>query len=105
VILAALYLLTMFQRVMFGPLNKAENRDAEVRDLGPREGVVFGLLIAAALAMGILPQPIIERTRASVENLTNSYAHRLAEASETPDGPARLRSRTVALGETTRLYR
>ncbi len=106
VILAAIYLLTMFQRVMFGPLDKPENRAPEVRDLGWRERVVFGVLMVVALVMGILPQPIIERTSASVGTLTAHYASRLVEASQNPDGPARQikTGRTLAHGETARAF-
>ena len=89
VILAAVYLLTMFQRVMFGPLDKPENRDPQVHDLGLRERLVFGVLVLAALVMGLAPQPIIERTTASVQALTASFRDRLAEARANPDGPAR----------------
>jgi NADH-quinone oxidoreductase subunit M len=89
VILAAVYLLTMFQRVMFGPLDKPENRDPRVRDLGLRERMVFGVLVLAALVMGLAPQPIIERTTASVQTLTAGFRDRLAEARANPDGPAR----------------
>ena len=88
-ILAAVYLLTMYQRVMFGPLDKPENRDPQVRDLGLRERLVFGVLVLAALVMGVAPQPILERTTASVQALTASYRDRLAEARANPDGPAR----------------
>jgi len=89
IILAAVYLLTMYQRVMFGPLDKPENRDPRVRDLGLRERLVFGVLVLAALVMGVAPQPILERTTASVQALTASYRDRLAEARANPDGPAR----------------
>ena len=88
-ILAAVYLLTMVQRVLFGPLDKPANRDPQVRDLGPRERLVFGVLVLAALVMGVAPQPILERTAASVRTLTASYRDRLAEARANPDGPAR----------------
>jgi NADH-quinone oxidoreductase subunit M len=89
VILVAVYLLAMYQRVMFGPLDKPENRDPQVRDLGLRERLVFGVLVLAALVMGLAPQPIIERTTASVQALTASFRDRLAEARANPDGPAR----------------
>jgi len=89
VILAAVYLLTMYQRVMFGPLDKPENRDPQVRDLGLRERLVFGVLVLAALVMGMVPQPILERTASSVQVLTASYRDRLAEARANPFGPAR----------------
>jgi NADH-quinone oxidoreductase subunit M len=89
VILAAVYLLTMFQRVMFGPLDKPENRDPKLRDLGLRERLVFGVLVLAALVMGMAPQPILDRTAASVQALTANYRDRLAEARANPIGPAR----------------
>ena len=89
VILAAVYLLTMYQRVMFGPLDKPENRDPQVRDLSLRECLVFGVLILTALVMGMAPQPILERTAASVQELTANYRDRLAEARANPIGPAR----------------
>jgi NADH-quinone oxidoreductase subunit M len=89
VILAAVYLLTMYQRVMFGPLDKPENRDPQVRDLGLRERLVFGVLVLAALVMGMVPQPILERTTASVQMLTANYRERLAEARENILAPAR----------------
>ena len=89
VILAAVYLLTMYQRVMFGPLDKPENRDPQVRDLGLRERLVLGVLVLTALVMGMAPQPILERTAASVQELTANYRDRLAEARANPIGPAR----------------
>jgi NADH-quinone oxidoreductase subunit M len=89
VILAAVYLLTMYQRVMFGPLDKPENRDPHVRDLGLRERLVLGVLVLTALVMGMAPQPILDRTAASVQELTANYRDRLAEARANPIGPAR----------------
>jgi NADH-quinone oxidoreductase subunit M len=89
VILAAVYLLTMYQRVMFGPLDKPENRDPQVRDLGLRERLVLGVLVLTALVMGMAPQPILDRTAASVQELTANYRDRLAEARANPIGPAR----------------
>jgi NADH-quinone oxidoreductase subunit M len=89
VILAAVYLLTMYQRVMFGPLDKPANQDPRVRDLGLRERTVFGIVVLAAVVMGVAPQPIIERTTASVRLLTAGYRDRLAEAIRNPKGLAR----------------
>jgi NADH-quinone oxidoreductase subunit M len=89
VILAAVYLLTMYQRVMFGPLDKPENRDPHVRDLGLRERLVLGVLVLTALVMGMAPQPILDRTAASVQELTANYRDRLTEARANPIGPAR----------------
>jgi NADH-quinone oxidoreductase subunit M len=89
VILAAMYLLTMYQKIMFGPLDKPENRDPSVRDISGRETFVFGAIIAAALVMGVWPKPILERTEASVKSVLGSYRERLLEAERNPNLPAR----------------
>jgi NADH-quinone oxidoreductase subunit M len=90
VILAAMYLLTMYQKVMFGPLDKAENRSPHVRDIDGRERLVFGIVILAALALGVFPKPILERTEASVQAFTTSFRDRLRDSSQAPGREAHL---------------
>jgi NADH-quinone oxidoreductase subunit M len=89
VILAAMYLLTMYQRIMFGPLDKPENRDPHVKDINLRERFIFGTIIVAALVMGVYPQPILSRTEASVQSFMSAYRERLIEADRNPEAPAR----------------
>jgi len=67
VILAAMYLLTMYQKLMFGPLDKPENKSSHMRDISGRETWVFGIVIVAALVMGIWPKPILDRSEKSVQ--------------------------------------
>jgi len=86
VILAAMYLLTMYQKLMFGPLDKPENK--AVRDIHGRETWVFGIVVAAALVMGLAPQPILSRSEKSVDAFVTSYRDRLQEAKRAPDAPA-----------------
>jgi NADH-quinone oxidoreductase subunit M len=90
VILAAVYLFTMFQKVMLGPLDKPENRDEKVRDLGWTEKVVFAVIVVFALGMGVAPGPILNRSAASVDALLDNYRGRLAEARRQPEAPARM---------------
>ena len=90
VILAAVYLLTMFQKVMLGPLDKPENRDEHVRDLSWTERIVFGIVVVFALGMGLMPGPILSRSEASVDALLENYRGRLAEARGKPEAPARM---------------
>jgi NADH-quinone oxidoreductase subunit M len=85
VIFAAMYLLTMYQRLMFGPLDKPENKTA--RDIHGRETWVFGLIVAAALVLGIWPQPILSRTEKSVQAFIANYRDRLQDARRAPDAP------------------
>jgi NADH-quinone oxidoreductase subunit M len=88
VILAAMYLLTMYQKIFFGPLDKPENRDPHVRDLHGRETWVFGIVVVAALVMGIWPQPILDRSEKSVQAFVSNYRARLVEAQQAPDAPS-----------------
>ncbi|HEY4187907.1 MAG TPA: NADH-quinone oxidoreductase subunit M [Polyangia bacterium] len=87
VILSAMYLLTMMQRIFFGPLDKPENRDPHVRDIHGRERWVFGFIIVAALATGIYPQPILSRSQKSVEGLISTFQARLKDAKVNPEAP------------------
>ena len=86
VIFAAMYLLTMYQKLMFGPLDKPENK--AVRDIHGRETWVFGIVVVAALVMGLMPQPILSRSEASVNAFIKGYRDRLQEARRAPDAPA-----------------
>ena len=90
VILAAVYLFTMYQKVMLGPLDKPENRDEKVRDLSLTEKIVFAVVVVFALGMGVAPGPILGRSAASVDALLESYRGRLAEARRQPEAPARM---------------
>jgi len=65
VIWAAVYMLWMLQRVVFGTTTSEAN--AGLPDLNPRElGLVLPLL-ALMLFMGVYPQPFLSRSRASIE--------------------------------------
>src|SRR5262245_10065013 len=86
VILAAMYLLTMYQKLMFGPLDKPENK--AVKDIHGRETWVFGIVVVAALVMGIAPQPILSRSEKSVNAFITGYRDRLQDARRAPDAPA-----------------
>jgi NADH-quinone oxidoreductase subunit M len=90
VILAAMYLLTMYQKIFFGPLDKPENKDPHVRDIHGRERWVFGLIIVAALVMGIYPKPILDRSEKSVAAVISSFRERLKDAAANPEAPAHL---------------
>jgi NADH-quinone oxidoreductase subunit M len=90
VILSAMYLLTMFQKLMFGPLDKPENKAASFRDIHGRETWVFGIVIVAALVMGIWPKPILDRSEKSVQAFLTSYNERLKDAYHNREGAPHL---------------
>lgn len=83
VILGAVYLLWMFQRVMFGPLTNPKN--AGLKDLSLREAAMFVPLIALFLLMGMYPKPLLERMEPAVRvTLERLEPHR--EATSVPCG-------------------
>jgi NADH-quinone oxidoreductase subunit M len=67
VIFGAVYMLWMFQRVMFGPVTNKENEELE--DLNFRELAVMAPLVVAIFAMGIFPNFFFEKTTPSIERM------------------------------------
>ena len=65
VILSAVYMLWMFQRVNYGPLSNPKNRG--LRDLTVREWIVIGPVCAAAIFMGVVPGVFLKPMEASVK--------------------------------------
>ena len=65
VIWAAVYMLWMLQRVVFG--TKTSEANAKLSDLNAREVGLLLPLLALMLFMGVYPQPFLNRSRASVE--------------------------------------
>ena len=55
VILAAIYLLTMFQKVFMGPLEKEENK--ALADLNWREIAVLVPIVILLFVIGLYPAP------------------------------------------------
>jgi len=56
-VLSAVYMLWLYQRVMNGPVAQGNER---IRDLVPREVVVVAPLVALLLILGIYPKPVLD---------------------------------------------
>ncbi len=67
VIWAAVYMLWMLQRVLFGETTNPEN--ARLRDLNRREVGLILPLMFLMLFMGVYPRPFLDRSRAAVESI------------------------------------
>ncbi len=67
VILSAVYMLWMFQRVMFGELNNPKNQ--VLKDLNGREIVIMAPLIIMIFVMGLYPTPFIDKMNPSIDRL------------------------------------
>jgi len=65
VVLGAIYMLWMYQRVFYGEVTHEENKS--LKDLVPREIVVFVPLIVMVFVMGVYSKPFISRMEPSVE--------------------------------------
>ncbi len=64
VVLGAIYMLWMFQRVFFGEITNEKN--ATLKDLTPRELLVFIPLLAMIFWMGVYSKPFTERMEPAV---------------------------------------
>jgi NADH-quinone oxidoreductase subunit M len=70
VVLAAVYLLWMYQRVFYGEVTNEKNRS--IPDLNDREKVILVSLVFVILWMGIYPQPFLRRLDSSVMQVVES---------------------------------
>jgi len=71
VILAAVYLLWMVQRVLFGPITKESNRD--LPDINLREAITLVPLALLVFGIGIYPAPFLDVMHATVGHLLDQY--------------------------------
>ena len=67
VVLSAVYMLWMFRRVVFGPVDNPENRG--LIDLGLREKIVMIAMIIPIIWIGVYPNPLLRRIEPSVIEL------------------------------------
>ncbi|HEY1250027.1 MAG TPA: NADH-quinone oxidoreductase subunit M [Thermoanaerobaculia bacterium] len=80
VILSAIYMLTLVQRVFWNPVTHEENR--KLPEIRVSEFVAAAVLVVLMVWIGVRPNDVLDRLRVSVENLRESVAAKqLAEAS------------------------
>jgi NADH-quinone oxidoreductase subunit M len=71
VILAALYMLSVVQRVFFGPLNNEKNRS--LADLNVRESLALAPLVVLVFVIGLAPRLFTQRMEPAVEAVLERY--------------------------------
>jgi len=81
VIWAAVYMLWMLQRVVFGQITHEEN--ARLFDLNGREAGLMLPLLVLMLFMGVYPRVFLDRSRASVETIQRALQRGAAGGSYT----------------------
>jgi NADH-quinone oxidoreductase subunit M len=77
VVLGAVYMLTMYKHVVFGPLKNPENE--KLIDLSGREVAAIAPIVLLILWMGIHPRPVLDR----IEPTVNVLLGRLEKAGAT----------------------
>jgi NADH-quinone oxidoreductase subunit M len=71
VILGAVYMLVLVERVFFGVIRKDENR--VLPDLSVREWFVLAPLIVLIFVMGLMPQPFLAPAKPAVDRLVGRF--------------------------------
>jgi NADH-quinone oxidoreductase subunit M len=83
VILSAVYMLWMFQRVMFGELDNPKNQ--KLSDLNTREVAIMVPLIVMIFVMGIYPKPFIDKMDPAVRKLVSQVRPVSMNAKKIPE--------------------
>jgi NADH-quinone oxidoreductase subunit M len=86
VVLSAIYMLSLVQRVFWGPLGREENR--RLPDIGATELVAAAALVVPMIWIGVRPNDVLDRLRPSVEEVRRSVAVRKAAAHRAPPSRA-----------------
>jgi len=89
VVLGAIYMLWMYQRVFFGEVTHAENEN--LKDLSGREIAVLAPIIALIFFMGIFPKPFLSRMEPAVDK----FVERVVEKRVALESKERLREFVV----------
>ena len=71
VILAAVYMLSVVQKVFFGPLSNPKNK--HLTDISPREGLAMAPLVAMIFIIGFFPNVFLDRMKPSIDLLSSHY--------------------------------
>jgi NADH-quinone oxidoreductase subunit M len=85
VVLGAVYMLRMFQRVMFGKITKAENRG--LPDLTGRETAILAAVVFFVFLMGLYPNPFFRKMDASVTGYLSFMQARTAVCTAAGNSP------------------
>jgi NADH-quinone oxidoreductase subunit M len=85
IIFAAVYLLWMYQRVIFGDVTHEANRT--LRDLTPREWAVLAPVVVFIVWIGVYPTTFTRPAEATVEALIAQVQSKASVAARPVEGP------------------
>ena len=80
VILGAVYMLWMYQRVMLGPIKREAVR--AIPDLSPREWATFAPILVAIVVLGVYPGPMLAAIKTPVDEFVQRISSPPAPAAE-----------------------
>jgi NADH-quinone oxidoreductase subunit M len=83
-VLGAVYMLWLYQRVMFGPVRHQQNQG--LTDIGAREMAIFAPIIAMTVLLGVWPQPVLTRIDTAVATALARSASASAGGGAPPTG-------------------
>ena len=92
VILGAIYMLSMYRRVMFGPVTHVKNQT--IKDLNLREWAVLLPLVVAIFVIGLWPSTLLDKMHASVDTFVRSYQMQMTER-RSPETVPRLKQKAL----------
>ena len=87
VVLSAVYMLWMFQRVNYGPVRNEKNRS--LPDLSPREWALVVPIVAMAIFMGVYPNPFLKPMEPSVNRIIERVTGQQPAQVQAPPPPDR----------------
>jgi len=96
VILAAVYMLGMVQKVFFGPLSNPKNKHLE--DIKPREALAIAPLVIMIFVIGFFPSILLDRMRPAVESYQAQFVRLFTDTPETPTAARLLPKEMFAAG-------
>jgi NADH-quinone oxidoreductase subunit M len=97
VILSAVYLLWMFQKVMLGPNTNPKNRG--IKDLSVREVLVFAPMLIAAFWLGLYPGTFLDRIDPAVTKTIAQFQDKWEAGQEKGDTPRMIPEKKFTLQE------
>jgi NADH-quinone oxidoreductase subunit M len=94
VILGAIYMLMVVQKMFFGPVTKKENKN--LADVTPREIIALAPLAMMVFVIGLFPNIFLSQIRGAAERVQADFDARAVEMNPGPryyDGPVKLATR------------
>jgi len=97
IIMGAVYMLWLVQRVFFGPLSNPANQ--KLRDLSLREAFVLVPMILMVFLIGLLPNIFLSRVETSIRHFVDDVQRRSRIATPAPRQPVLARNLEVRHGD------